>query len=118
MDQASSGGVLGLEQVQGRVQGRGGGRVCRLLAHCLPLQVVASVVDQDSFSGFAPLQPQVSLEGGVGGGRLQPGQGVWQNGALQLCCSLGLWPVGKQGCMGLNCSTGLCCVQECRCCLG
>lgn len=26
----------------------------------LQFQVVASVVDQDSFSGFAPLQPQVS----------------------------------------------------------
>lgn len=40
---------------------RGLGRQCWPGPHALlpPFQVVASVVDQDSFSGFAPLQPQV-----------------------------------------------------------
>lgn len=56
----------GTRQRGGWSQGLGGkhgrmGSWCWQSPHNLlpPFQVVASVVDQDSFSGFAPLQPQV-----------------------------------------------------------
>lgn len=32
------------------------------VVHALSTQVISSVVPADNFSGFAPLQPQVSLE--------------------------------------------------------